>query len=259
MFWQMYWRASSIQPDTIVMINEGALQFYADNSLTGALNWIFDPDNRSERMDYVLFYPTSRVGGTLAAFEPNQIIHYDFISEVFTGNTSQTLAFYYQPPGCLRLLDPLIDNENHFISDDSLMREVAPLSSSKWITFQNAARMPQIYGPEPAHGWCYYFEKADMARQKGEWAQVVEFGNKAFELNDYPNDPVERFVFVEGYAHAGDWARAKDFAIQSYTISPRYVEPILCKLLERIGRETPASNLKESSLNDLNTKMHCLP
>ncbi len=57
-------------------------------------------------MDYVLFYPTSRLGGTLQDLEPGQSITYDFISEVFTGNTSQTLAFYYQPPGCLRLLDP---------------------------------------------------------------------------------------------------------------------------------------------------------
>jgi len=259
MFWQMFWRAPGITPHTIVMLNEGALQFYADNSLTGALNWIYDSNNRSAGMDYVLFYPTSRVGGTLTTFEPNQAITYDFISEVFTGSTSQTLAFYYQPPGCLRLLDPQIDSENHFISDDSLMREAAPLSSSEWITSQAIARMPQIYGPEPKHGWCYYFEQAELARQEGDWARVVELGDKAFNLSDYPNGPVERFVFIEAYAHENDWASVKKLAIQSYMISPHYVRPILCKLLDRIGRETPVSNLKESSLNDLNTEFDCLP
>ena len=40
--------------------NEGPLQFYADNSLTGALNWIYDPVNHSGAMDYALFFPTSR-------------------------------------------------------------------------------------------------------------------------------------------------------------------------------------------------------
>ena len=49
LFWQMFWRAPGIKPDTIVLLNEGPLQFYADNSLTGALNWIYDPDNRSLR------------------------------------------------------------------------------------------------------------------------------------------------------------------------------------------------------------------
>ena len=61
----MLWRAPGITPNTIVLLNEGALPYYADNSLIGALNWIYDPDNRSDAMDYALFYPTSRVGGTL--------------------------------------------------------------------------------------------------------------------------------------------------------------------------------------------------
>ena len=60
----MVWRAPGIVPHTIVLLNEGALPYYADNSLTAPLNWIYDPGNRSSEMDYVLFYPTSRVGGT---------------------------------------------------------------------------------------------------------------------------------------------------------------------------------------------------
>ena len=61
-------------------------------------------------MDYALFYPTSRVGGTLPSLEAGLPIEYDFIAEVFSGSTSQVLAFYFQPPGCLRLLDPEIDS-----------------------------------------------------------------------------------------------------------------------------------------------------
>jgi len=32
MFWQMLWRAPGIQPNTLVLMNEGALPYYADNS-----------------------------------------------------------------------------------------------------------------------------------------------------------------------------------------------------------------------------------
>jgi hypothetical protein len=259
LFWQMVWRAPSIEPNTIVLLNDGPLQFYADNSLTGALNWIYDPTNRSNGMDYVLFYPTSRLGGTLQVLESGQPITYDYISEVFNGNTSQTLAFYYQPPGCLRLLDPLIDGNNHFIPDTSLMRESSQLSSSKWISTEPISKMPKIYGPEPGHGWCYYFEQADLARQVGDWDHVVKLGDQAFSGSDYPNDPVERFVFIEGYAHMGNWERAKELAIQSYKVSPHYVGPLLCNLLDRMDHELPANKLNESSLNDLSTKFSCLP
>ncbi len=259
MFWQMYWRAPGIVPNTIVMMNQGPLQFYADNSLTGALNWIYDPAHRSGAMDYVLFFPTSRIGGSLQGLSAKQPVTYDFISEVFTGNTSQTLAFYYAPPGCLRVLDPVIDADNHLIADESMMREAASLSSSQWIDPARSAKMPDIYGPEPKHAWCYYFEQADLAAQTGDWSRVAQLGDKAFELNDYPNDPVERFVFIEGYALEGNWQKAQILAVESYKVSPHYVGPLLCKLFGSMARHIAPGSRSESSLNDLRTKFSCLP
>jgi hypothetical protein len=208
-------------------------------------------------MDYVLFYPTSRLGGTLPTLEPGRSISYDFISEVFTGNTSQTLAFYYEPPRCLRLLDPLFDPQNHLVSDASMMRDAAPLSSSAWISAEDTARMPRIYGPEPAHGWCYYFERADLAAQLEDWASVVGLGDKAFSLDDHPNDPVERFVFVEGYARTGDWSRAVELSAASYTVSKAYVGPLLCALWSRIEHETPDSGEKAAAALEVKSMLAC--
>ncbi len=259
MFWQMTWRAPGLKPDTMILMNDGPLHYYADNSLGAALNWIYDPDNHTAPMHYALFFPLSRIGGTLRSLDHDQTVVFTFLVTGFYGNTSQTVAFYYQPPGCLRLLDPEIDASNRFIPDDSLMREAAQLSSSKWILPTSTARMPDIYGPEPTHGWCYYFEKAELAAQSGDWARVTELGDEGFHLNDYPNDPVERFVFIEGYAHEGQWARARELAVASYKVSPNYVGPLLCKLVNRIDHDLPADGAKESSLNDLRTKFSCLP
>lgn len=257
MFWQLLWRAPGIAPNTIVLLNEGALPYYADNSLTGPLNWIYDPDNRSEGMDYVVFYPTSRQAGTLPTLAPGQAIRYDFISEVFSGNTSQTLAFYFQPPGCLRLLDPLIDTRNHLIPDASMMREAAVLSSSAWILPDGNARMPQIYGPEPVHGWCYYFERAELAGQLQDWQQVATLGDRAFSLNDYPNDPVERFVFIRAYAHQADWARALELSNASYKVSRPYVGPLLCELWKGIEAETASSPGQSEALTKVKSMFAC--
>ncbi len=257
LFWQMAWRAPSITPHTTVLLNEGALPYYADNSLTAPLNWIYDPENRSGAMEYALFYPTSRVGGTLQTLEPGQAITYDFISEVFTGNTSQTLAFYYEPPGCLRLLDPLFDPQNHFIAEASLMRDAARLSSSEWIEQQPTARMPAIYGPEPPHLWCYYFERAGLAAQSGDWDTVVHLGDSAFRLDDYPNDPTERFVFIEGYAHAGQWPRALEQSVAAYKVSRPYVGPMLCALWGRIQGDTPESAQKALAVTQVKSMFAC--
>ncbi len=260
MFWQMSWRAPGLVPNTTVLMNQGPLNYYADNSLAAALNWIYDPDNRTTTIHYVFFFPTSRVStGTMPGFQPGLPISYNYLIGKFSGNTSQTVVFYYEPPGCLRLLDPEIDSQNRLIPDSTFLRDAAGLSSSEWILPDGTAHMPAVYSPEPVHGWCYYFEKADLARQVGDWERVVSLGDQAFSLSDYPNDPVERFVFIEGYAHENNWARTKELATQSYKVSPSYVGPLLCRLLDRIDREVTASKTKESSLNDLRTKFSCLP
>ena len=260
MFWQMIWRAPGLKPNTLVLMNDGALNYYADNSLAAALNWIYDPENHSPfQIHYALFFPTNRIGNNLPSLQAGLPIQYNYLVGMFNGNTSQVVAFYYQPPGCLRVLDPLIDSQNHFVSVESMMRGAAGLSSSAWITPDRTAKMPQVYGPEPAHGWCYYFEQADLARQVGDWLRVVQLGDIAFHLKDYPNDPIDRFVFIEGYAHEGEWNEVNDLSLTSYKISPAYVGPPLCKLLARIDRDVPDSNEKRSSLNELSTKFRCLP
>ncbi len=259
MFWQMIWRAPALKPNTIVLMNEGALNYYADNSIGAALNWIYDPDNHSSDIKYVFFYPSSRLGGALTDLRSGLPVKFTYLIGDFSGNTDQAVVFYYQPPGCLRLLDPEIDSTNRLIPDGSLMREAARLSSSEWILSQSTARMPEIYNPEPAHTWCYFFEKADLARQLGDWKQVVELGDKAFRLDDYPNDPLERFVFIEGYAHTKDWKKAVELSQASHKVSKNYLDPLLCKLWGRIARETESTPEQKATLDEVKSRFECIP
>jgi hypothetical protein len=256
LFWQMTWRAPGIKPDTLVLMNE-MLFLNADNSISAPLNWIYAPDNQSDKINYVLFYPTNRIPGALPKLAPGIAIHYDYLAGEFDGNTSQVLSFYYVPPGCLRLLDPDIDIDNHFIWDNSLMREASTLTNTNRISAERTSVMPAIYGPEPEHGWCYHFQKADLARQLNDWDEVVRLGNKAFNLDDHPNDPIERFVFIEGYAHAGDWDQAINYSRESYRVSREYVGPLLCRLWNRIEAETDQDPERSETLDEVRNAFAC--
>ena len=255
LFWQMTWRAPGLEKNTMVLLNED-LEYYADNSLGAALNWVYAPDNHTDVIDYVLFYPTNRTYLSLNLDEP---VKYDYLAGMFEGNTSQTVVFYYSPPRCLRLLDPEIDIENRLIPDDSLLRDAASLSSTAPILSEPTARMPEVYGSEPAHGWCYFFQKADLARQMGDWETITRLGDDAFALNDYPNDPLERFVFIEGYAHTADWEKAVELSQNSYMVSKKYVGPLLCELWDRIGRETESTSQQNTALDKIRSEFECLP
>ena len=56
------------------------------------------------------------------------------------------------------------------------------------------------FGPELPQGWCYYYQKADLARQEGDWDEIARLGNDAQKLDLHPNDQIEWMPFLQAYA-----------------------------------------------------------
>ncbi|MEW6401534.1 MAG: hypothetical protein AB1649_07015 [Chloroflexota bacterium] len=255
LFNQMSWRIPGLEEGTILLSNDLPVRYSSDNSLTGPLNWMYSP---AGEMNAILYFASIRVGTSLPDITPGISHEKDYRGPIFHGNTSNILVINFEPPGCLRVIDPQVDADNRLLSE--AVRDVASYSNSAVIHFeQEAVRPVQLYGSEPAHGWCYYFEKADLARQMGDWDQVAELGEAAFALDDHPNDPIERFVFIEGYAHVGQWERAKELSLDSYRVSRNYVGPLLCTLWNRIDRETQNSLEKALAVEEIRMKADCSP
>lgn len=63
-----------------------------------------------------------------------------------------------------------------------------------------------IFGPEPVHGWCYYFEKAELAIQDGDWQRAADLGDEAHSLELHASDRIEWMPFLQAYAYLGDMA-----------------------------------------------------
>lgn len=255
LFWQMIWRIPSLEPNTVVMTNDLPVTYFSDNSLSGPLNWIYSPPGE---MNQIMFWPSVRLGLAFPAFEPNIPIEQNYLAKYFFGNTSRMVVADFEPPGCFRVLDPEIEPENRLLPP--LLRDAAHLSNWEMITPQALGELPaSLYLPTPAHGWCYYFEQADLARQMKDWEKVAQLGDKAFTLDDYPNDPMERFVFIEGYAHVGEWSKALKYSKESHQISKSYVDPLLCRLWGRIERDTPPSGEKDKFISEAKTLFVCNP
>lgn len=257
LFWQMNWRMPALEPNTALVSNDLPVTYFSDNSLSGPLNWIYA---RPGEMDQILYFISIRLNRGLPDLKPGLAIEQNYLAKTFHGNTSQLVVFDYSPPGCLRVLDPQIDPTNRLLVP--LLREAAALSNTAMIEQENAVTLPDsLFAPEPAHGWCYYFEKADLARQFEDWQKVAELGDIAFKLDDHPNDPVERFVFIEGYARTGAWERAVKLSRESYKVSKDYVGPLLCRLWERIEAETngDVADARSKSLLEIQNILACKP
>ena len=256
LFWQLSWRIPALEENTTILLNEGALKFYADNSLSAPLNWIYAPETDAENIPYMLFYPRTRFGVDSEKLQPEMPLQHDFIAGEFNGNSAQMLLVNFSPPGCLHVLDPELDSANKFISD-LLLRDAAPYSRPELILEQGEPEMPNIYAPEPKHGWCYYFQKADLARQHGDWERVVSLGEIAFSSGDHPNDPTENLVFIEAYAHTNAWEDAEQLSLRAKQVSPSYMRPLLCPLWDRIDVDVSNSPEKEQSIARMRDKLSC--
>ncbi len=257
-FWQLAWRVPALEPGTTLMVNDLPVTYYSDNSLTAPLNWFWASQNNTPEMSYLLLYPSQRLGNSLVSLKPGVPISVDYLAAKFTGSTSNVVSVSYDPPACVRVLDRALDSDNRMLSME--MQAAAALSSTEWIYTEGKAAgdiLPNnLYAPEPSHGWCYYFEMADLARQDGNWEVVANLGDIAFTLNDYPNDPMERFPFIEGYAHVGNWERALELTEQSQGVT-EFMEPLLCRLWQRIDRSTTETPEKDGIITAINTELDC--
>ena len=255
LFWQMSWRIPALEPNTAILSNDLPVTYFSDNSLSGPLNWVYA---REGEMDHILYFISIRLNRGLPDLVPGLPIEQNYLAKTFHGNTSQLVVIDYSPPACLRVLDPQIDFANRLLVP--LLRDAADLSNTSLIHQENAVTLPaSLFHSEPAHGWCYYFEKADLARQFGDWQKVAELGDIAFGLDDHPNNPVERFVFVEGYAHTGDWEGAVKLSRESYRVSRNYVGPQLCWLWQRIEITTTddLSEERNEALSEIENMLAC--
>jgi hypothetical protein len=69
-----------------------------------------------------------------------------------------------------------------------------------------------IFGSEPPHNWCYFYEKMDLARQMNDWKSIVDLAHKAKSSEVKPTDVTEWLPVLEAYVQLNDLEHAKQVA-----------------------------------------------
>jgi hypothetical protein len=258
-FWQLTWRAPAVQPGTTFLTADLPFTYFSDNSLTAPLNWIYAPDNKTRQMSYILYAIESRLGGGLVDLRENQPIQQLYRISSFEGNTSRSILIFYEPPGCVTVVDPLIDGK--LPQKPNYISEAMPLSNLSLVQVdsQSPAVPPaNIFGPEPAHDWCYAYEKADLARQQGDWAEIVKIGDQALPEAGplYPVNAPELWPYIEGYAHLGKWKEAEDLTRQSYRLTFR-MQGMLCANWARVIKDIPQSQEGQTTFATIQKELKC--
>ncbi len=207
-WWQLYWRAPQIEPGTALIVQMPPAYRYPE----GFEVWA--PANR-------IYYP-DRNPPVLTA----EVLNTDTLGDVLNGEVSKRnfrlIEFDLDFRNTLILSLPTAESCLHALERDyelsrwdyDLTRQAAPASRIDRIVPEGEApSFPTvIFGREPEHGWCYYYQKADLARQRNDWQEVVRLGEEAANNGLAAVDAIEWAPFFEAYLHLERIEEARELA-----------------------------------------------
>ena len=256
-YWQMTWRIPAMQPNTVLLTDQMPIDYETDLSFTAPINWMYAPDYTRSDLPYMLLYTEKRIGGgTLPSLEPNVQIFYPYRTVNFESTTSNAITIYMPRNGCLRVLDPARGDKQTYAKLDAVLTKAIPLSDpSRIITETDSPAIPMFFS-EPEHEWCYYFTKAELAQQQGDYEEVVFLGNEAISSGFKPQDQNEWLVFIDGYARVGDLKTAGELSTVALVEDAR-IRRGVCTVWRQIQAQGPVGG--ESQIIEILSLLNCNP
>jgi hypothetical protein len=242
LIWQMSWRMPNLESGTTVLGSTIGVDYYSDNSLTAPLNLMYAPDNKSTDLDYLFYYSEVRLGTHLPSLEKNLTIHQPYRSFDFKGSTNQVIAIKYNPPACLQVMDRIYANSISLPNLSEMQVAELKLTDLSLITAEPAHQpLVEIFGSQPQAGWCYYFEKADLARQLGNYEEAASLGEEAIQQGFAPRAASEWLPFLESNIRLENWEQVENISKEIANAEGNYLNG-LCNSMKRLSKDASISN-----------------
>ncbi len=259
-FWQLAWRVPALKPGTLLLTSN--LPFYSstDNSLSAPINWIYAPDLKTREMPLLMSDINARLGNQLPSLDPGTVIEETYRATKFKGTTSQSVVFNYDPPRCLKILDLYTDR--HYPNKPGYVVLALPLSNQSLIAGEDlgTAELPPFLGPELKHTWCYYFEKVDLAVQRGQWEKAAEIADQALKIKpELTSDNAPELIpFVYAYARAGKYDKAREISLQAGKLSKK-MHYYMCDTWFYLSKQIKGDPVFDQVFDEINSKFECTP
>lgn len=222
-WWQVSWRVPQLEKNTTLIANYPGAIIEEDYFVWGPANLIYYPEKQSEQDIQPGVFAVLLNKETVEKVIARERQEYDKRKNIITYPNYRNILVMTQPGNnsCVHIIDGT--QPEYSYGEWDLIREVEPYSEIGHVFTDTSPHTPPtvIFGPELARGWCYYYQKADLARQRGEWENVKRIGEQAFGLGFEPKDLVEWMPFLQAYAISGDKNRLVELApvinVDSYT------------------------------------------
>lgn len=254
---QLLWRAPQVEPGTTFLTDEEVLGMMGEYAVSFSINTTYQMENFGNTPPYWYFpfYYTNPNVNDLLQGAP---LEYTKLSMAFAGNSKQMLLLSYNPElnRCLWVMQPQDVNLRLVSNDMSQLSAGSDINLIKQAEGEEPTLPEDIYGKQNTKTWCYYFEKADLARQYGQWDDVVRLWDESQSIGERADNGFEYIPFIEGLGHTGDWEQVKSLTKFSKKITAG-LEPSLCSALDQLAVGTPASQERDDTIINLKDDLKC--
>jgi hypothetical protein len=248
-WWQVAWRAPNLKPGTTLVAS------YPTASGIQEDYFIWGPAN-------LIYYPEKQSVIPIEIKLPAAVLTNEVVIQIITGRGQESplrrgnfltrdfdnvlVIAQANEDACIRILDGATHELSVFDEDRILL--IAPHSKIDNVIVQGASPKPPelIFGNEPPHNWCFYYQKAALARQQGDWQAVAHLGDEALKLGLHPNDQIEWMPFLQAYAILDNLKQVKNISTRINT-EPFYQHQV-CENLRALHTLSPEM---QSSMTEL--------
>lgn len=213
-WWQVSWRVPQFDKGTTLIAKYPIGAAEEDYFVWGPASLIYYPEKQ---------HPENIQPGLYAVVLNDDAVMKILLREGQDYDNRKNIITYKNYRNILILSQPSLDSCVHIINgsqpefstaESDSIRLVGSYSEMDHVLADESPHTPPeiVFDPEPPRGWCYFYQKADLARQRGEWESVVRLGKEAQEKSLVPMDAIEWMPFLQAYAITNDVDRLMELA-----------------------------------------------
>jgi hypothetical protein len=254
---QLVWRAPSIQPGTAIIANEEILGYMGDYPTGFALNTIYEAGKFRDVPLWFFAFSANYSSGVNQAASADELAARQSTTS-FRGKKQDAIMITYEPENrqCLWVLRP---EDSDYKNLPDRIKEAAQVSNYKNFRAQETDHsLYHIIVRENKETWCYFYQKADLARQLGDWDRVLALWNEAQSKSYRPDNGFEYIPFIEANAHLGNWEEAF-LLTKTSNKATKAMYFILCPTWQRLVKVTPGSEEKMVFVEQAYDFLGCAP
>jgi hypothetical protein len=217
-WWQVYWRIPNIQEGTTIAAIYPGIGYGEDADIVwGPANFLYYPQPQPgmDEVKYKLAATPLDESGIKYVVEEKEKISKPYRSHTMFLNYRRTLVMS-QPSAmsCVHVIDARWIERSQYDTEETV--QLFPHSKIEFALTEGKTPKPLnfVFGAEPAHSWCYFYQKAELARQQSDWEAIASLGAEAASLHLTPSDSIEWTPFLQAYTALGQMEKVESLAAQ---------------------------------------------